>query len=94
MLLDKKEITEYHDNGTLFYRLVIAEIEPMFIDMYSNSTQVRRMMNGNPVPPYVILLKEKYFDNGQFAWRLEYDEMGDGIKKHPNYRKDGTIILY
>jgi hypothetical protein len=59
----------------------------MFLHLYP-----QRLKNEND--EYFIKLKcEKYFDNGQFAWSLIWNEDGELLNKSQlSYRKDGTII--
>ena len=87
MIKEKQTKTEYHKNGTLFFITEIAIIEPMFLHLYP-----QRLKNEND--EYFIKLKcEKYFDNGQFAWSLIWNEDGELLNKSQlSYRKDGTII--
>lgn len=95
MLLNPITKTEYHDNGTLFFTTVTAEIVKGYEYLYDNNLQRRSQIDGKPVQPYIKLMCEKYYDNGQLAWRLVWDEEGNPTKdcsKH--YRKDGTIIHY
>ena len=96
MLLKPKTTIEYHENGTLFFTTITAEIADGYLYMHEGKNpMMRKLINNRPVNPYVILMREKYYDNGQFAWRLEWDEYGKpkdtGTK---NYRKDGTLIIY
>lgn len=91
MLSQIQTITEYHPNGALWFTTDIAFVEPMFIDAYKNNTQLRDL-NGKP---YLKLKCEKHYDNGQFAWKLEWNESGDLINKNDSqFRKDGTLIQY
>lgn len=85
------ENKEHHKNGKLSYMETWAKIAPMFIDLFPNS-----IINGEG---YWIRIREqvKYYDNGQLAWRFEYNDKGELIRKNENsltYRKDGTIIEY
>jgi len=96
MLLEPQITTEYHENGTLFFTTVAAEIAPGYLHLYEGKNpMMRRMIDNKPVNPYVILMREKHYDNGQFAWRLEWDETGKLNNAGPKqYRKDGTLIQY
>lgn len=91
MIKEVITITEHHKNGALFYTEKRAIVEPLFIDAYKTFTNFRTIENES----FLKMECEKYFDNGQFAWRLIWDEKGDVInKKEKSFRKDGTIILY
>lgn len=92
MLGEIKTITEYHSNCALWFITVIAFVNPKYISFYMNNTQLR---GWNSAKPYIKLKCEKYFDNGQFGWSLEWNELGELINKNnPSYRKDGAIIQY
>ena len=87
MIKEKQTKTEYHKNNTLFFITEIAIIEPMFLHLYP-----QRLKNEND-EDFIKLKCEKYFDNGQFAWSLIWNEDGELLNKsQPSYRKDGTII--
>ena len=89
MIKKIEEITEYHTNGTLCWREKRAIIEPLFIDAYANLTTFRNVNN----TAFIRLECTKFFDNGQLAWSLIWDEEGNLLNKlDPIYRKDGTII--
>lgn len=89
MLLDKRNIKEHHKNGALWINQDIGIIEPLFYNLYPN-----RLTN-DLGECYIKLKYEKFFDNGQFAWSLIWDENGKLINKKDNqFRKDGTIIIY
>jgi hypothetical protein len=89
MIKEIVTITEHHKNGALFYKEKIAIIEPLFIECYIGFVNLRNVNN----VAFLKLECEKYFDNGQFAWSLLWDEKGNLInKKDLQYRKDGTII--
>lgn len=92
MLGQVKTITEHHSNGSLWLNTVIAFVNLKYIHFYMKNTQLR---DWNSLKPYIILKREKYFDNGQFAWKLEYNESGELTNKNDHqYRKDGTLILH
>jgi len=96
MLLEPKTKTEYHDNGALFFTEITAEIAPGYLHLYEGkNTMMRKLIDNKEVAAYVVLFREKYYDNGQFAWRLEWDKQGIAKDTKTNqYRKDGTIIQY
>jgi len=84
-------IKEYHKNGTLFFKEKRAIIEPLFVPVFYNFTNFRALEN----VCFLILEREKYYDNGQIAWSLEWNDKGESIKNNKlKYRKDGTIIQY
>ncbi len=59
----------------------------MFAHLYP-----QRLKNDNQ-EDFIKLKCEKYYDNGQFAWCLKWDEKGNLINKSQScYRKDGTLI--
>lgn len=91
-----EEITEYHKNGALFVKRIIAFIDPLFEMIYMSNPNYRtKDINGNDCQPYLKLEYSKWFDNGQFAWSLKWDDKGNLLnKEEPTYRKDGTIIQY
>lgn len=44
---------------------------------------------------YLKIECTKWFDNGQKAWSLKFNEKGEQINKdEPQYCKDGTVIIY
>ena len=81
---------EYHKNGKLAYIETIKFL----------STEEAKLHFLKPYHPkgnhYIRINKQaKYYDNGQLAWVLNYDEMGNVLKENNiSYRKDGTIIVY
>jgi hypothetical protein len=82
-------ITEHHKNGALFYKERRAIIEPLFIDAYRSFATFRSIESIS----FLKIECTKYFDNGQLAWSLIWDEKGELINKNDlQYRKDGTII--
>ena len=83
-------ITEHHGNGALFYQEKRGVIYPLFVDVYKNSSAL--MFNEGI--HYIKLECTKYFDNGQLAWSLKWDENGNLLnKKDKTYRKDGAVII-
>lgn len=88
MLLTKKNIKEYHNNGTLWINQDIGIINPLFYNKFPN-----RLTN-DLGESYIKLKYEKFFDNGQFAWSLTWDEKGNFLNKKSNqYRKCGSLII-
>jgi len=89
MLGERKTLKEYHPNGALWFITEIVFVMPMFVNNYMSNTQLRDW-DGTP---YLILKCEKYFDNSQFGWKLEWNESGELINKEDKaFRKDGTLI--
>jgi len=81
---------EFHKNGTLAFEQTIAILEPLFATTYE-----KRLTSPNGYDFIRIGRHVKYFDNGQLAWELNYNEKGEVIKENkPQYQKDGTIIQY
>lgn len=92
MLGEIKTITEYHPNGSLWFTTVIAFVNPKYIGFYMNNAQLREW---NSSKPYIKIKCEKHFDNGQFGWKLEWNESGELLNKNDkSYRKDGTLIQH
>lgn len=90
MILEQNTIEEYHKNGQLAYTETIAKVSVDSMVMFPN----RRI---HPDGYYWIRVGKcaKYYDNGQLAWEMNYDEFGNGIVEKVNqYRKDGTVIVY
>lgn len=89
MILETKTNNEYHANGKLAYTENIGILSEASAGLYPN----RRSKDG--VAWIRTGLNAKYFDNGQVAWSLHYDNMGNLIKTDDKqYRKDGTVIEF
>lgn len=89
----KEEIikTEYHKNGTLFFKEKRAILNPISIDIYNSSPNFRTLENIS----FLILERTKFYDNGQLAWSLKWDEKGNILNsEEKEYKKDGTVIIY
>jgi hypothetical protein len=89
----KEEIikTEYHKNGTLFFKEKRAIIDPFCINIYNGFQNLRTLGDTN----FLILERTKFYDNGQFAWSLKWNENGNLINTdEKQFRKDGSIIMY
>lgn len=72
------------------YETTFGVVAPMFMDLYTNTLTTQK---GE------ILVRigstRKFFDNGQLAWELNYNEDGSVTKDDlPTYRKDGSIIIF
>jgi len=90
MFVTTKENKEFHKNGTLAYIETIAILNPLFVQTYE-----RRIVKQDGSEFIRIGLHAKYFDNGQLAWKLEYNDLGNLIKNNnPQYRKDGSTIIF
>ena len=91
MLKEIIETKEYHENGTLMFTNRIGIVEPLFLDIYKKNKTLHKSNKDDNY--YIILKREKFFNNGQFGWILEYDERGNSIGDKKQYRKDGTLII-
>lgn len=90
MILETKEVKEFHKNGQLEYLTIYATIAPMWINSYGNIINfydgTKRIRQG---------VTQRFWDNGQLNWQLEYSESGKLIKdSYRGFRKDGTPILF
>ncbi len=89
-MLDKHTHNEFHKNGNLAYTETIAILAPSSAHLYEH-----RRVHPDGHEWIRTGRNAKYFDNGQLAWELNYDEMGKVIKNDKkNYRKDGTVIIH
>lgn len=86
------EHNEYHGNGTLAYTEKRAYLKDIAFHKY----EARIVEDKTEGFEFIRIGRcAKYFDNGQLAWELNYDNMGNVVKGNkPNYRKDGTPIIY
>lgn len=83
------QITEYHSNGQLFFTETRCLTPPLFDHQYD----CRIAPDGTPW--HRVGLMQKWYDNGQLAWTLEFDEFGRETGKNwPQFRKDGAVIQY
>jgi len=81
---------EFHENGKLAYIETIAIIPPLFKSLYQN-----QRITKEGIIFIRIAQQAKYFNNGQLAWIMNYDDKGNYIKDNiSSYRKDGTLIIY
>ena len=81
---------EFHENGQLKYTENIAVLPDSKASLYA-----RRLKSPDGYYWIRVGKQAKYFNNGQLAWVLNYDNNGNVIKENnPSYRKDGTIIQY
>lgn len=84
------KIREYRQDGSLVYLEDRAIISNDKAHLYSN-----RVVNDEGISTMRIGRCAKYHSNGQLAWELNYDSMGNVVKDNkPHYREDGTIIQY
>lgn len=85
-----EEQNEFHPNGELAYVQTIKVIDVGEKHLYPNH---RKHADG-----YLFIrigLCAKYFNNGQLAWALNYDDMGNVIKDNQKgFRKNGDVIKY
>lgn len=83
---------EFHANGKLAYTETRAYLLPATAHLFDNKN---KLVNDKGEQSVRIGRNAKYYDNGQLAWELNYDNNGNIIKDNkPSYRKDGTIITY
>jgi hypothetical protein len=88
--MDIKTNQEFHKNGQLAYAENILIVPANTSHLYQN-----KRINDAGVEWVRVGEHAKYYDNGQLAWMLRYNEFGDVIKDNaPSYRKDGTIIQH
>ncbi len=90
MILKREKYQEFHENGQLWIDGEIAIIAPLWKHLYD----YREGFKGHESEPVCrVGLLKCYFDNGQLAWQLRFDDYGfcTGEKFH-KYRKDGTLI--
>lgn len=89
MVIETKLIEEFHPNGQLAYTQTIGILSAETAHLHDN-----RRNHPEGYSWVRIGRQAKYFDNGQLAWELNYNERGDILKRDkPTYRKDGTIVL-
>lgn len=93
MLVETKEVKEYHKNGTLAYSENIGIIAKGYEDLYPN-----RVTHPDGYDWIRLGKQEKFHDTGVRAWILEYDTKGNVIKNEAykwdvNKRKDGTNVV-
>ena len=80
---------QFHSNGFLAYEQTILTL-PKSSDFRKYDLRVNQQTGEEWIR---VGRCAKYFDNGQLAWVLNYDNFGNCIKeKNASYRKDGTII--
>jgi hypothetical protein len=90
MILETREIKEYHTNGQLMYETILNVIAPMFEPLYKN-------MIYNDKGEILIRtgITKRFHGNGQINWQLKYNEDGSLFnEKFNSFMKDGTIITY
>lgn len=93
MILRTIEHKEFHPNGQVWITGQIGIVASMWKHLYDYRTV---NVEGKPVGTWCRLGKwTKQFDNGQLAWSIQYDEYGRTTNdKFPQFRKDGTPIVY
>ena len=88
MITETINIKEYHENGTLWIDEVRCYVSENKIGFYKGI--IKSFSDERYFFRKTII---KYFDNGQFAWRLDCDELGNSIiVDHRKFRKDGTPV--
>lgn len=92
MILERREYKEYHTNGQVW---VSGEIG-LVGDLWKHLYDCRLGFKGFEGKSVCRLGKwTKYFDNGQLAWTIQYDDFGYANKENfPQFRKDGTGITF
>lgn len=88
MFLEIRDIKEYHPNGQLWISEQQADIAPIAYHLYDAAIirpdGSRFIRTGTT---------SKFYDNGQLAWQLTYDNNGVVVRDNkPRYRKDGSVI--
>jgi len=90
MVLESKVNKEYHANGMLAYIETISIVSDASAYLYPN-----RRIHPNGYSWIRTGLNQKFFDNGQLSWELQYDDLGTLIKTdNKQYRKDGTTVFF
>lgn len=88
---DVQTLNEYHNNGQLAYTVTVATLQPMFAHLFNDGRRI------HPEGHSWIRIGKcaKYFDNGQLAWIINYDNKGVPVKDNAlSFRKDGIHIQY
>ena len=90
MIKSTEIFREYHPNGQLMYESEFSIIEPMFENAYTNT--LKNKSNETFIRTGVT---RRFWDNGQLNWQLNYKDDGSLITNNlPQYRKDGSVILF
>lgn len=88
MLLETREVNEFHKNGRLEYQTRIGVVAPLFEGLYKNT-----FINNKGETLIRKGVTKRFWDNGQLNWTLEYNDDGSITReKSPSYRKDGSLI--
>ena len=73
--METKVRREYHENGKIKYEEVICVLPKNKEHLYQSKMR-------SPDGHYFIFVKKtKHYNNGQFAWELNYDKDGECVKK-------------
>lgn len=94
MITEIVEWKEYHPNGNIRISGKIGIVPDLWKDLYDYRLGFKGYEGKNVCR---IGIWEKYYDNGQLGWTIDY---GDGTynyerkEKYPSYRKDGQLIIY
>ena len=90
MILETKEVKEFHKNGQLQYMTTFATVAPMWSHLYEN---IICFPDGSQGVRQGIT--QRFWNNGQLNWQLEYSENGNVIQDScMGFRKDGSKIVY
>jgi len=92
MIIQRLVYREYHENGQICINGEIGVVAELWKHLYD----YRLGFKGYEGRPVVRLgTWTKFYDNGQLAWTLVYDEYGYSTNaNYPQYRKDGTLIIF
>ena len=92
MLLRREKFTEYHQNGEKWITGEIGLVAELWKHLYNYRTNFEGY-EGKPICR--LGLWHRYYDNGQLAWTIEYDEHGyPKSTEYPSFRMDGSLINY
>ncbi len=90
-ILEKQTIQGFHENGQLAYTATIARLD----ESHSKLLYSNRLFSDDHKEWIRVGKQAKYYDNGQLAWELNYDDKGNVIKDDErSYRKDGSVIIF
>jgi antitoxin component YwqK of YwqJK toxin-antitoxin module len=90
MILETREIKQYHNNGQLMYESTLNVVAPMFAPLYKNTIH-------NEKGEILIRtgITKRFWNNGQINWQLKYNDDGSLLNDNfPQFRKDGSVITY
>lgn len=97
MITNRIKWQEFHRNGQLWIDGEIGIVSNNCKHLYD---YLLGFKGYEGIPVVRLGIWTKYYDNGQVAWKLDYQEglIDNKDKRKPqefhSYRKDGTIITY